>query len=437
MVLVRIQKLLAQAGVASRRKAEEYITQGRVRVEGRVVTELGAKAEESDKIELDGKRLVRAPLCYGVLHKPRGMLTTLSDPEGRPYAGEILSRIGLRVVPVGRLDFNTSGVLLFTNDGDFAQALTHARSRATKVYLAKVRGELDDSQLGLWAEKIEIDGRMTEPANVRALRRENGHTWLEVTLMEGRNRQVRRLGEHAGSMVVRLSRVSHAGITVEGLRPGEFRLLTIDELKTLKASFAVPKRLRGAITNMAELPMSTAREPRRRPKVGRSGERAAPAWMNDQDGDDFESPPRARSFARGSTDGDSAPPKRPRGAEAPERKSRYGSPGPSKGAPRSTGRAEGRPGRAARALREARVAVNVGQPAASRVQLGADAVQLAASRVSVGVNGEDAAHQRVRVEARAAPREVSGPQFEVNEVAAAHPWVRVEARAAPRGPGAA
>jgi 23S rRNA pseudouridine2605 synthase len=259
---IRLQKILAQAGVASRRKAEEIIAQGRVRVDGRIVTELGVKADETAKVELDGKRLVRAPLCYGILHKPKGMLTTLSDPEGRPTAGHIFERIGLRVVPVGRLDFNTSGALLFTNDGDFAAGLSHARSKVPKVYRAKVRGELDESQLGRWAERIEIDGRKTEPANVHLLRRERGHTWLEITLYEGRNRQVRRLGDHAGSSVVRLTRVSHAGIGVEDLDPGQFRLLTLDELKTLKASFGHPKKVRGAVLSLAELPGTDFRAPR-------------------------------------------------------------------------------------------------------------------------------------------------------------------------------
>lgn len=300
---LRLQKILAQAGVASRRKAEEMIAQGRVRVDGRIVTELGVKAEASAKVELDGKRLVRAPLCYGILHKPKGMLTTLFDPEGRPTLGQILERVGLRVVPVGRLDFNTSGALLFTNDGDFAATMAHARSKVPKLYRAKVQGELDESQLARWAERIEIDGRKTEPANVHLLRRERGHTWLEITLYEGRNRQVRRLGDHAGSSVVRLTRVSQAGITIDGLNPGEYRLLTLDELKTLKASFGQPQKVRGAVLNLAELPgydprpsrprrparlgaepMDSPSEGRRASGAKRAGSRAEPRGQSDGDG---------------------------------------------------------------------------------------------------------------------------------------------------------
>ncbi len=252
MAIVRIQKILAQAGVSSRRAAERLIVEGRVRVDGRVVTELGTKADSKAKIELDGKRIVQDQFCYGVMNKPRGMLTTLSDPEGRPTIGTILKQVGLRVIPVGRLDFNTSGVLIFTNDGDFAQSLAHAKGKVPKVYIAKVRGELNERELARWAERIEIDGRKTEPASVRALRREGGHTWLEITIFEGRNRQVRRLGEHAGTPLVRLVRVSHAGIDAEGLRPGEWRLLTIDELKALKAAYGTPKKIRGVAQGLAQ-----------------------------------------------------------------------------------------------------------------------------------------------------------------------------------------
>lgn len=243
----RLQKILARAGIASRRKAEELITSGRVRVDGKVVTELGSKANPRRcRIELDGRRLEPEPLCYGVLHKPRGMVTTLSDPEGRPTARDILKEVGVRVVPVGRLDFNTSGALLFTNDGDFAQVMQHAKGKVPKVYAAKVQEMVSEEKLERWAQSISIEGRTTQPASVRVLRREGDKTWLEVTILEGRNHQVRRLGEHAGTPVVRLSRLSHADITTEGLRPGQWRFLTVDELKSLKKRFGVPEKVRAA-----------------------------------------------------------------------------------------------------------------------------------------------------------------------------------------------
>ncbi len=246
MAVERLQKILARAGVASRRKAEEIIRAGRVRVDGRVVSELGAKADpRTSTVELDGRKLRPEPFCYGIFHKPRGMVTTLADPQGRPSAHDVLREVGVRVVPVGRLDFNTSGALLFTNDGDFAQALQHASGKAPKVYAAKVTQEVDEKNLERWAQSIAIEGKQTRPAAVRILRREGKKTWLEVTISEGRNRQVRRLGEHAGTPVERLSRLSHAGISTEGLRPGKWRLLTVDELKDLKKKYGVPEKIRG------------------------------------------------------------------------------------------------------------------------------------------------------------------------------------------------
>src|SRR5690606_22195960 len=198
MALTRLQKILARAGISSRSKAETLITSGRVRVDGKIVSELGAKADpRRSVIELDGRRLQAEPLCYGVFHKPRGMLTTMSDPEGRPTALDVLREVGVRVVPVGRLDFNTSGALLFTNDGDFAQAIQHARGGAEKIYVAKVSRSVDEQNLQRWAESIDIDGKKTRPAAVRILRRDAHKCWLEITVTEGKNRQVRRLGEHA------------------------------------------------------------------------------------------------------------------------------------------------------------------------------------------------------------------------------------------------
>jgi 23S rRNA pseudouridine2605 synthase len=205
-------------------------------------------------------------LCYGVLHKPRGVLTTLSDPEGRPTAAALLAQVGVRVVPVGRLDFNTSGALLFTNDGDFAERMTHARSGVPKVYAVTIDGIVDEQSLERWAGSIEIDGRRTRPAEVRILRRAEKRTWLEVTIREGRNRQVRRLGEHARTPVVRLARLSHAGITTEGLRPGQWRLLSLDELKTLKQEYGVPEKLRGVLEAAPGGPLPALRSNDRAPR---------------------------------------------------------------------------------------------------------------------------------------------------------------------------
>jgi 23S rRNA pseudouridine2605 synthase len=247
--LERLQKVLSRAGVASRRKAEELISAGRVRVGGRVVTELGTRVDpERDRVELDGKRLTAEARVYIVVHKPRAVMCTMSDPEGRPTIAELVRHAGARVVPVGRLDFHTSGVLLMTNDGDFAAVLGHPSKEAPKTYVAKLRGVVDAAVLERLGESIEIDGRATRPAGVRLLRVEGDKSWVEVTLREGRNRQVRRLGDAAGFPVLRLVRSSFAGIEAAGLRPGEWRHLTVSELTDLKHQFGVPKRVRGVET---------------------------------------------------------------------------------------------------------------------------------------------------------------------------------------------
>ncbi|MCA9593673.1 MAG: rRNA pseudouridine synthase [Myxococcales bacterium] len=243
----RLQKVLARAGIASRRKAEELIAAGRVKVGGRVVTELGSKVDaRRERVEVDGRRVHAEAPVYIVLHKPRGVMCTLSDPEGRPTVRELVRGAGARVVPVGRLDFHTSGVLLLTNDGETAAALAHPRRKVPKVYVAKVRGVVDDAGLERLRQSIEIDGRRTVPAEVRRLRVEGDKTWLELTLREGRNRQVRRLGDAAGFPVMRLSRVQYAGVDGEGLRPGDWRPLSTDELVLLKKTYGVPKSVRAA-----------------------------------------------------------------------------------------------------------------------------------------------------------------------------------------------
>jgi 23S rRNA pseudouridine2605 synthase len=239
----RLQKVLARAGVASRRAAESLITARRVRVDGRIVSELGVRVPARARIEVDGKVVVAEPLVYLVLHKPRGVVCTLKDPEGRPTVAEYLKDVGARVVPVGRLDFHTSGALICTNDGELASKLMHPRHHAQKEYVAKVSGVVDERTLERLRERIVIDGRATQPAEVRLLRVEEGKSWLSVKLGEGRNRQVRRLGEHAGVPVMRLARVGHAGITAEGLRPGEWRRLNLDELRALKKEYGVPRRI--------------------------------------------------------------------------------------------------------------------------------------------------------------------------------------------------
>jgi 23S rRNA pseudouridine2605 synthase len=240
---IRLQKVLARAGVASRRAAEELITAGRVRVGGRIVTELGTKIDpHSNRIEVDGQRVVREAPVYVVCHKPRGVVATMKDPEGRETVKDLFAQIPGRVYPVGRLDFNTSGVLLATNDGDFADALLHPRRAVPKTYVVKVKGVMQTADVDRWRRGVNIGDAATLPAKVKLLRFEGDKTWLELTITEGRNQQVRRMGEATGFRVMRLARVSFAGIGAEGLRPGDWRYLTAEELASLKKQFGVPKR---------------------------------------------------------------------------------------------------------------------------------------------------------------------------------------------------
>jgi 23S rRNA pseudouridine2605 synthase len=293
----RLQKILARAGVASRRAAESLITAGRVKVDGHVVKELGTRADPAThRIEVDGKPIALEPFVYLVFHKPRNVVSTMSDPEGRPTVAEYLRRVGARVVPVGRLDFHTSGTLLLTNDGDFALGLLHPRKESPKVYVAKVAGVVSDDDLERWQESIEIEGRPTRPAEVQRLRIEGDKTWLEIVLREGKNRQIHRLGEATGFPVMRLARLSFAGITDDGLRPGEWRHLTASELARLQKEYGVPQRVHS--------PTSEHRPRQESPSRRRTAQAST--------SDDRSSPPRARGHRRG--------PAGPRRGPGPRRK---------------------------------------------------------------------------------------------------------------------
>lgn len=239
MALERLQKILAHAGVASRRAAEELIVNGHVRVNGRIITELGARADtRKDRVEVDGKRLVAERHVYFMFHKPRAMVTTMHDPEGRPSLVDVFGRFDMRLYPVGRLDFHTSGALIVTNDGDLTDALLHPKHGVPKEYVAKVRGHLENAALQALRNGVRLDdGRTTKPANVFVIREEETTSWLQITISEGQNRQIHRMGDAVGHPVMRLSRISFAGIDTEGLRPGEYRELTDKELEKLKKDF--------------------------------------------------------------------------------------------------------------------------------------------------------------------------------------------------------
>jgi pseudouridine synthase len=225
---VRLNAYLARAGVASRRGADDLIRAGRVRVNGEP-GELSTFVERGDVVELDGRRLEPEPLVYVLLHKPAGVVTTARDPQGRPT---VVGLVGheRRVVPVGRLDADTTGALLLTNDGALAHRLMHPRYEVDKVYEAEVEGEPDDAALARLAEGVELDDGASAPAGVRRLRPSR----IELTIHEGRKHQVKRMLEAVGHPVRRLHRREYAGLTLEGLAPGEWRELTPDELARLQ-----------------------------------------------------------------------------------------------------------------------------------------------------------------------------------------------------------
>jgi 23S rRNA pseudouridine2605 synthase len=235
----RLQKLIAAAGIASRRHAEALIVDGRVTVNGKVVTELGTKADPAkDHIKVNGKlinpQLGALEKVYLLLNKPRGYLSSVSDPEGRPLVTELVPASLGRVHPVGRLDFNTEGLLLLTNDGDFTNFVTAARNKVEKVYEVKVKGVPPEAALQRLRRGVTLDdGTRTAPAKIKMLHETSVNAWLEVLLHQGRNQQVRRMFDLIGHSVVKLRRVRIAFLTDENLKPGHWRLLTPGEVSRL------------------------------------------------------------------------------------------------------------------------------------------------------------------------------------------------------------
>lgn len=227
----RLQKILARAGIASRRKAEEYILAGRVTVNGKTVTELGAKADpERDHIKVDGK-LIRLPrqYIYLALNKPKECVTTLWDPQGRRTVRDLIKGIPARVYPVGRLDYHSEGLLLLTNDGDFAARILSPASKIPKTYLVKVNGPLTPEQEEKFRQGIPLHGRRTAPAELRLVRRAR-NPWYSVTLVEGRQNQIRIMFKHFGRLVEKLKRVRIGFLELGSLEPGAWRPLTPAEV---------------------------------------------------------------------------------------------------------------------------------------------------------------------------------------------------------------
>lgn len=231
----RLQKVMAQAGVASRRQCEELITRGQVKVNGKVVTALGVKVDpQTDWIEVKGKRIVSEKKRTFLFYKPPLVITSMSDPQGRKVVADYFRSVPERVYPVGRLDYDTEGLLLLTNDGELANHLAHPRYEVDKCYVATVKGKPGAEALERLRKGIKLEDGWTAPAQVRLLQADETTAKLELVIHEGRNRQVRRMCEAVGHPVLHLIRTRLGFLTLSGLKKGQFRELTPAELTRLK-----------------------------------------------------------------------------------------------------------------------------------------------------------------------------------------------------------
>ncbi len=239
----RLQKILSEIGVASRRKVEKLISEGRVTVNGIIAT-VGMKADISrDYIKIDGKLVSglqkNIQKIYIMLNKPRGVVTTLFDPEGRPSVRDFLKGVKYRVFPVGRLDFDSEGLLLLTNDGDFAHAVLHPSRKISKTYLVKVKGIIEESKIERLRHGVRLEDGTSLPAQVRRVRSLDKNSWIEITICEGRKRQVRRMLQSIGHPVITLKRIGINGIKLKDLKTGELRHLTPNELLLIRKEIGV------------------------------------------------------------------------------------------------------------------------------------------------------------------------------------------------------
>ena len=232
---MRINKYIAHAGVASRRNAEELIKNGHVRIYGTVVDNLATQVKASDRVEIDGSPIYNEEKVYYLLNKPRGVISSVSDEKGRKTVVDLLPEVRERIYPVGRLDWDTSGLLILTNDGDFTDKMIHPRNEIDKVYLARVKGIATKENLRPLTRGVMVDGRKTKPAHYHIVKvdKEKNRSVVELTIHEGRNHQVKKMFEEVGLLVDKLSRIRFGTLDLAGLRPGEFRKLSKKEISQL------------------------------------------------------------------------------------------------------------------------------------------------------------------------------------------------------------
>lgn len=233
----RLQKVISRAGVASRRKAEQLILEGKVKVNGEVVTELGTKVSDSDTVEVNGIKLEKEDKVYYMLYKPRGVISAVTDDKGRKTVVDFFkNKVEQRIFPVGRLDYDTTGLLLLTNDGEFSNLLTHPKYEIDKTYIARLKGVPTIENIKKLQRGILLDDGKTAPAKVKLISRDfkANKSICEITIHEGRNRQVRRMFEAIGTPVVKLKRERFGFLTLGNLKPGEYRELSKHEVKLLR-----------------------------------------------------------------------------------------------------------------------------------------------------------------------------------------------------------
>jgi 23S rRNA pseudouridine2605 synthase len=259
---IRLQKMIAGTGLSSRRKAEKLITSGRVMVNGKLVTELGTKVDpERDHVKVDGRHLTGAqPFAYLMLNKPKNVMSTLDDPGGRTTVKDYLHGVSVRVFPVGRLDFDSEGLLLFTNNGELAQALLHPRYHVPKTYLIKVKRVLSGDEIAQLQQGVQLEDGMTSPAIVKKVKKSEQNSWLEITIHEGRKHQVKRMLEAVGHPVIKLMRVRLGPLSLGDLSSGEFRFLTDREANALRK--LVEQRLE--LEQTGQNPSARPQRPKRR-----------------------------------------------------------------------------------------------------------------------------------------------------------------------------
>lgn len=260
---VRLQKVIADSGLTSRRKAEDLIRVGRVAVNGRVVRELGTKVDPArDHVKVDGRHLKpQPPYVFLMLNKPKGVVSTLGDPSGRPTLQDLIKGVRLRVFPVGRLDFDSEGLILLTNHGEVGEALLHPRYHVPKTYLVKVKGVLTEAEIKSLRDGVDLDDGRSAPATVKKVTKAPQNSWLEITIHEGRKHQVKRMLDAVGHPVLKLTRVRFGPLALGDLPVGQFRYLTDREAN------AIRKLVQGRLRSVDRPPHAlrlTPHAPRRR-----------------------------------------------------------------------------------------------------------------------------------------------------------------------------